>query len=83
MFVATFRLSLIVVSRGYSLAAVLRLLLVVASPVAEQVLGGAGFNMWLTGSVVMAHGLRSLMTFWILVPTPGIEPCSLHWQEDS
>ena len=43
MFVAIFRLSLIV-GRGYSLVAVLRLLLVLASPVAEQVLGVAGFD---------------------------------------
>ena len=43
VFVAIFRLSPIV-GRGYSLVAVLRLLLVLASPVAEQVLGVAGFD---------------------------------------
>ena len=65
MFVATFRLSLIVVSRGYSLAAVLRLLLVVASPVAEQVLGGAGFNS--CGSRALEYGLSSYGT-WTQIP---------------
>ena len=53
MFVAACRLSLIVLSEGYSLVAVRGLLIVVISLVAEHRLQGV------QASVVVAHGLIS------------------------
>ena len=66
VFVAACRFSLVVVSRGYSLAAVLGLLIAVASPVAEQGLES-------TGSVVVGARAQLLGGMWDL-PGPGLNP---------
>ena len=73
VFVAACWLVLVAVSRGYSLVAVLGLLMAVASPVAEQRLQGSQASvvvvprLWNTGSIVVVQGLRCSMAcaiFW-------------------
>ena len=63
VFVAACRFSLVVVSRGYSLAAVLGLLIAAASPLAGQGLES-------TGSVVVGARAQLLGGMWDL-PGPG------------
>ena len=76
MFVAARGLSLGAVSGGYSLAVVCRLLIAVASPVAEH--GALGSRT----SVAVVHGLSCPMT-WGIFQDQGLNPCPLHWRADS
>ena len=75
VFIAVCGLSLVVASRDYSLAAMCRLPLVVASPCRTWALG-------LMGSVIVAHGL-SCSTACGLFLDQGSNPHPLHWQVDS
>ena len=68
-------LSLVVVSRGYSLVAMLRLLTAVASLVVEHGLQS-------TGSGVVTQGLSCLSPCGVF-PDQGLNSCPLHWQGDS
>ena len=89
------RLSLVLVSGGYSLAAVHRLLTRVASPVEEHRLfvGGLQYlasrelsfvvpRLQSTDLEVVAHGLSCSEACGIFLDQ-GWNPCSLHWQVDS
>ena len=69
-------LSLVVESRGYSLAALHRLLIVVPSPVAEHRLCAQD------SSVVVAHELSCSAACGIF-PDQGSNPCLLHRQVHS
>ena len=79
---------IVAVSGSYSLVAVLRLLVGVASLVAEHGLQG----MWASvvvacglqraGSIVVAHGLSCSTTGGIF-PDQGLNMCLLHWQVNS
>ena len=64
------------VNGGYSLAVVCGLLVVVASPVAEQGLQGV------RASVVVVHRLSCSAACGIFLDQ-GSNLCLLHWQEDS
>ena len=75
VFTAARGLSL-VVSRGYSLAAVHGLLVAVASLVAEHGLQG------MKASVLSAHGLSCPVTCGIFLDQEW-NPYPLHWQADS
>ena len=66
--------ALVVERRGYSLVAVLRLLIEVASLVAVH------GHMW--ASVVVAHRLSCPLACGIF-PDQGLNMCPLHWQADS
>ena len=68
---AVLELSLVATSRGSSLAAVLRLLTVVAY---SWSLGST-----VRPSVVVAHGLSCSVACGIF-PDQGLNPCLLHWQ---
>ena len=68
--------SLVAVSRSFSLVAVHRLLIVVASLVAELSLS----DTW--ASVIMAHGLSCSTSGGIFLEQ-GSNPCLLHGQVDS
>ena len=68
-------LSLVVVSRGYSLVAMLRLLTAVASLLVEHGLHS-------TGSGVVTQGLSCLSPCGVF-PDQGLNSCPLHWQADS
>ena len=76
VFAAVNRLSLVVASRGYSLAEVRGFLIVMASLVAEHGLWGTGFSSWGT------HGLSYLVAC-VIFPEEGLNLCPLHWQVDS
>ena len=65
----------LVESRGYSLAAVHRLLTAVASLVAAP-------RLWSTGSAVVGHECNCSATCGIF-PDQGSNLCLLHWQADS
>ena len=76
---------------GYSLVAVHRLLVAVASLVAKcsRTLSSYGRwasvvtapRLWSTGSTAVAHGL-SCPTAWGIFPNQGWNTCLLHWQAD-
>ena len=76
IFVAVHRLSLVSATTGYSLIAVHRLLIVLASLTEGHRLYGAGASAVVTHrcSYPMAHGIFS---------DQGLNPCPLHWQVDS
>ena len=95
VFVAAHGLSLVAVSGGLLFAAVRRLLVAVASLVAEHGLQGCGLQqLWhldsvvvacrlqSSGSVIVVHGLSCSATYGIF-PDQGSNPCPLHWQVDS
>ena len=69
-------LSLVAEIRGYSLFAVFRLPIAVASLVAKHELYGA----WV--AAVVAHGL-SCPVYCGIFPDQGLNPSLLHWQADS
>ena len=81
--------------QGLLFVAVHRLLIAVASPVAEHGLQVRGLQqLWQTGSVVVAHGLQSPGSVVVahglscsaacgIFPDQGSIPCPLHWQADS
>ena len=69
-------LSLVVLSAGYSLAAVLRLLIAVAPPVAEN-------RLWGMGSIVVVDRLSYPTACEILVLDQESNPCVLLWKADS
>ena len=77
--------SVVAVSRGYSLVAVLELLLAVESLVMELGLQGAQASvvaapgLYSTGSVVVIHRLNCSTACGIF-PGQGLNPCLLHWQ---
>ena len=75
VFVAASELSLVVMSRGYPLVAVPRLLIVAASGVGEH-------RLECSGSVVVVHRLSYLKLCGIFLEQ-GLNPCPLHWQVDS
>ena len=75
VFIAAHGLSLDAVSRGYSLAVVWGLLIVVAFLVVEH-------GLWSVGSVIVVHGLGCPMARGNFLDL-GLNPCSLHWQADS
>ena len=90
------RLSLGAVSGSYAPVVVCRLLLAVASLVAERGLDGAGLqSLWHVGSVAVAHGLWSAQAAvvgvcglrcaeaCVLFPQQGSNLCLLPWQVDS
>ena len=66
--------SLVVGSGGCSLVAVLGLLIVVASFVAEH-------RLWSTGSVVVEHKLSYSVACGTF-PDQELNPCLLHWQAE-
>ena len=77
--------SLVGTSRGYSLVAVLRLLITVASPVMEYGLSGirasvvVACGLYSIGSIVVVYGLSCFSAcgiFW----DQGSKLCLLHWQ---
>ena len=71
------------VNRGCFLVMVHRLLIVVASLVAEHRLEECRLQkLEHVGSVVVAHGLSCSMACGIF-PDQGLNPYSLHWQADS
>ena len=80
--------SLVADSGGYSLVAVRRLLIAVASLVVEHRLQSMqAQQLWLqdsrgSGSEVVAHG-RSCSTACGIFPDQGSNLCLLHWQADS
>ena len=80
--------SLAAVSRGLSVVAMYRLLIAVASVVAENGLQGprasvgAAPRRWSTGSIVAAHRLSCCEAYGIF-PDQGWNPHLLHWQADS
>ena len=76
VFIAAYGLSLVAVSRDYSLVMVHRLLIAVANLVAEHRLLGA------RASVVAAHRLSCSLSCRIF-PDTGLNPRPLHWQLDS
>ena len=67
--------SLVLVNGGSSLIAVLELLTVVASLIAEH-------GLLSTGSRLVAHRLCCFLTCGIFLDQ-GLNPCPLHWQVDS
>ena len=69
------RFSPVVVSRGYSVVVVPRILIAVASLVAAP-------ELWSTGSVAVVYGLSSSEACGIFLDQ-GLNPCLLHWQADS
>ena len=81
--------------QGPLLVAVCRLLIAVASLVAEHGLQAHGLQqLWHAGSVVVAHGLQSAGSLFVvhglscstacgIFPDQGSNPCPLHWQVDS
>ena len=69
----------VAVGRGYSLVVVHRLLIAVASLLAEHRLTGAQAS---AGSVVVVHGLTNPMAHGIFLDQ-GLNPCPLNWQVDS
>ena len=75
VFIADRGVSLLAVSRGFSLVVMLRLLTAAASLVAEHGLQGT------QASVVVAHGLSCSAACGIF-PGQGSNPCPLHWQVD-
>ena len=75
VFIAARGLSLLAVSRGFSLVVMLRLLTAAASLVAEHGLQGT------QASVVVAHGLSCSAACGIF-PGQGSNSCPLHWQVD-
>ena len=79
--------SLVVASGGYSVVAVCRLLIAVASSCRTQALGHAGFSIYRFGVlehslVVVAHRLRCSAARGIFLDN-GLNMCLLHWQVDS
>ena len=64
--------SLVSESGDYSLVAVCRLLIAVASPVEEK-------GLWTTGSVVAAHGFSGSVACEI-IPDQGSNLRPLHWR---
>ena len=69
--------------RGLLFVAVCRLLIAVASLVAEHGLQARGLQqLWHAGSVVVAHRF-SCSTACGIFPDQGSNPCPLHWQVDS
>ena len=74
--------------RGYSLAAMRRLLIAVAALVMEHKLEGlqasvvAALRLSSTISVVGTHGLSCPVACGIFL-NQGSNPCPLHWQADS
>ena len=73
VFVAILQLSLVLVSKGYSLVAVWGLLIVVASPVVEHRLYG-------TGASVYGPSCPAACGIFL---DQGLNPCPLLWQADS
>ena len=69
------RFSPVVVSRGYSVVVVPRILIAVASLVAAP-------GLWSTGSITVVYGLSSSEACGIFLDQ-GLNPCLLHWQADS
>ena len=76
IFIAANRLPLIVAIRGYSPVAVLRLLIAVAPPVAEN-------RLWGMGSIVVVDRLSYPTACEILVLDQESNPCVLLWKADS
>ena len=76
VFVAVHRLSLDPATIGYSLIAVHRLPIVLASLTEGHRLCGAG------ASTVVTHRFSYPMSHGIF-PDQGLNPCPLHWQVDS
>ena len=75
--------SLLGVNRGYSLVVVHRLLVVVASLVAEHRLEECRLQkLQHVGSVVVEHGLSCSMARGIF-PDQGLNLYPLHWKADS
>ena len=87
--------SLVAASGGYFPVAVHRLLIVLASLVAEHGLQGMqapvvescglsnrGSQAQSTGSIVMVHGIDCPMAYRIF-PDQGSDTCLLHWQDPS
>ena len=74
--------------RGYSVAALHRLLIAVAALVMEHKLEGlqapvvAALRLSSTISVVVTHGLSCPVACGIFL-NQGSNPCPLHWQADS
>ena len=74
--------------RGYSVAAMHRLLIAVAALVMEHKLEGlqapvvAALRLSSTISVVVTHGLSCPVACGIFL-NQGSNPCPLHWQADS
>ena len=80
---------------GLLLVEVCRLLIAVASLVAEHGLQARGLQQsWHVSSVVVAHGLQSAGSVVVahrlscsmacgIFPDQGLNPCPLHWQADS
>ena len=75
VFITMYGLSLVAVSRGYSLVKVHRLLIVVASLVAEHRLLGVRASE-LLHTFFVAH-------WHVIFPHQGLNPCPLHWQLNS
>ena len=73
--------SLVAASGGYSLVAVHRLLIAVASRGGAGASGVVAPGLWGTGLVVVAHGVSCSMAHGIL-PDQGLNPCLLNWQAD-
>ena len=86
VFVAVHRLSLVAVSRAYSLVVVRGLLIVVPPLVAEHDLWACGLSSCcskaLKCSIVAAPRL-SCPTACEIFPDQGLNPYLLHWQLDS
>ena len=74
--------------QGLLFIAVHRLLIAVASPVAEYSLKGArasvvvACGLWSTGSIVVVHRFSCSVACGIF-PDQGLNPCLLLWREDS
>ena len=69
--------------RGHSLVVVCRLLIAVASIVAEHGLQGSRVpGLWSTGSTVVVYHFSCSMARGIF-PDQGSNPCPLYWQVDS
>ena len=75
VFVAVRGLSQAEASRGCSLVAVPRLLIVVASPVVEH-------GLYSAGSAVVVHRLSCPVARGVFLEQ-GLNLCPLHWQVDS
>ena len=70
------RLSLVTVSKGYTLVAVCRLLIAVTSLAAERGLQGS------LGSLIVVHWLSCPAAYGIFLDQEWTL-CPLHWQADS
>ena len=76
VFTATHRLSLVVASRGYSLAVVCGLLIEAPSLTGEH-------GLWSTLALAGVEPGRSSCVACGVFLDQGLNPCSLHWQADS